>query len=174
MQLLIIIIWMELLTEIINWNYLNCWFRGYLGEDPFLTSQMIRELIHGLQNVSDPTYIKVAFPFLLISPFLFFIHEEMNFLTWNQSQKQKLLATCKHYAAYSLEEWEGIQRHEFEAQVSPTDLDQTYFPAFEVILFFLTSDKKSFSKLITFRHVFNQELEVLCVLITQVSFHPII
>jgi hypothetical protein len=35
-------------------------------------------------------------------------------------------------AAYSLDLWEGVDRHYFDAIVSPQDFQDTYFPAFEV------------------------------------------
>lgn len=43
----------------------------------------------------------------------------------------KAIATLKHYAAYSLEDWKGFNRHSFNAIVSDQDLVQTYLPAFE-------------------------------------------
>ena len=43
----------------------------------------------------------------------------------------KVVATCKHFDAYSLELWDGIDRHHFNAIVDDKDLVETYFPAFE-------------------------------------------
>ncbi len=34
--------------------------------------------------------------------------------------------------AYSLEDWDGIDRHHFNAVVSDQDFADTYFPVFEV------------------------------------------
>eukprot|EP01087_Luapelamoeba_hula_P009496 TRINITY_DN2451_c3_g1_i1.p1 TRINITY_DN2451_c3_g1~~TRINITY_DN2451_c3_g1_i1.p1 ORF type:complete len:900 (-),score=115.71 TRINITY_DN2451_c3_g1_i1:76-2727(-) len=42
----------------------------------------------------------------------------------------KVVATCKHYAAYSLENWHGMDRFHFNAIVSDYDLAETYLPAF--------------------------------------------
>ena len=42
------------------------------------------------------------------------------------------MGTCKHYAAYSLEAWEGYVRYSFNAIVSDQDLTDTYLPAWEV------------------------------------------
>jgi beta-D-xylosidase 4 len=42
----------------------------------------------------------------------------------------KVGATCKHYAGYSLEQWAGISRFEFDAIVSARDMEETYLPAF--------------------------------------------
>lgn len=39
-------------------------------------------------------------------------------------------ATCKHLAAYSLEEWGGATRHEFDARLDPRDARDAYLPAF--------------------------------------------
>ncbi|RYP51943.1 hypothetical protein DL768_002819 [Monosporascus sp. mg162] len=43
----------------------------------------------------------------------------------------KVLATCKHYAAYDLENWEGITRHEFDAVVGMQDLVEYYLSPFQ-------------------------------------------
>jgi hypothetical protein len=42
----------------------------------------------------------------------------------------KVGATCKHFAGYSLEQWAGISRFEFDAQISARDMTETYLPAF--------------------------------------------
>ena len=39
-------------------------------------------------------------------------------------------ACCKHFDAYSLESWEGVERYGFDAQVDAQDLADTYLPAF--------------------------------------------
>ena len=43
----------------------------------------------------------------------------------------KTSACCKHYAAYSLENWQGMDRYHFDAQVTEEDLAETYLPAFQ-------------------------------------------
>jgi beta-glucosidase-like glycosyl hydrolase len=43
----------------------------------------------------------------------------------------KVIPTCKHYDAYDLENWNGTDRHHFNAVVSAQDLVETYLPAFE-------------------------------------------
>ncbi|KAI1358332.1 beta-xylosidase [Xylaria arbuscula] len=43
----------------------------------------------------------------------------------------KVIATCKHYAAYDLEDWHGIERYEFDAIVSTQDLVEYYLPPFQ-------------------------------------------
>jgi len=79
------------------------WGRGQEtpGEDPFLTSQYVYNLIDGLQGGIDPRpYYKIA-------------------------------ADCKHFAAYDLENWEGIDRSDFDAKVSLQDLSEYYLPSFQ-------------------------------------------
>ncbi|XP_064404909.1 uncharacterized protein LOC135350121 [Halichondria panicea] len=43
----------------------------------------------------------------------------------------KAAVCCKHFAAYDLENWNGTDRHHFNAIVTDQDLVETYFPAFE-------------------------------------------
>ena len=43
----------------------------------------------------------------------------------------KTSACCKHFAAYSLENWEGMDRYHFDAMVSDEDLAEVYLPAFQ-------------------------------------------
>ncbi|KXN86330.1 putative exo-1,4-beta-xylosidase bxlB [Leucoagaricus sp. SymC.cos] len=79
------------------------WGRGQEtpGEDPFLVSQYVLNLIDGLQGGIDPRpYYKIA-------------------------------ADCKHFAAYDLENWEGINRSDFDAKVSLQDLSEYYLPSFQ-------------------------------------------
>jgi beta-glucosidase-like glycosyl hydrolase len=43
----------------------------------------------------------------------------------------KVVSTCKHLAAYSLENWGGVDRHHFNAIVDDYDLVDTYLPAWQ-------------------------------------------
>jgi len=43
----------------------------------------------------------------------------------------KVVGTCKHYAAYSLENWNGTDRFHFNAVVTDRDLVDTYLPAWK-------------------------------------------
>jgi hypothetical protein len=43
----------------------------------------------------------------------------------------KISACCKHYAAYSLEDYGDVDRHDYDATVSDLDFADTYLPAFE-------------------------------------------
>ncbi|XP_065885416.1 uncharacterized protein [Dysidea avara] len=49
----------------------------------------------------------------------------------NANDFLKTVVTCKHYAAYDLENWNGTDRHHFNAIVSDQDLVETYLPGFE-------------------------------------------
>ena len=78
------------------------WGRGREtpGEDPYLTSAYLHEMIHGLQEGEDARYVKV-------------------------------LATCKHYTAYDMEQSDGTDRFGFDALVSDQDLAETFQPPFQ-------------------------------------------
>ncbi|KAI2629528.1 glycoside hydrolase family 3 protein [Hypoxylon sp. NC1633] len=43
----------------------------------------------------------------------------------------KVIATCKHFVAYDIEDWLGNERYEFDAQVTPQELAEYYMPPFE-------------------------------------------
>lgn len=43
---------------------------------------------------------------------------------------KKVIATCKHVAAYDLENWEGNLRYGFDAIVNPQDLSEYFLPTF--------------------------------------------
>lgn len=44
---------------------------------------------------------------------------------------RKVIATCKHFAAYDLERWKGVVRYRFDAVVSSQDLSEYYLPPFQ-------------------------------------------
>lgn len=79
------------------------WGRGQEtpGEDPFHLSQYVYNLILGLQGGLDP------------KPYF------------------KVVADCKHFAAYDMDNWEGIVRYGFNAVVSQQDLSEFYLPPFQ-------------------------------------------
>lgn len=72
------------------------------GEDPYLSGQYAIHFIRGLEGTVNMT-----------------------------TQYLKLVSTVKHFDAYSLENWEGMDRFHFNAVVSTQDLNQTYLPAFQ-------------------------------------------
>ncbi|KAF8914125.1 glycoside hydrolase family 3 protein [Gymnopilus junonius] len=79
------------------------WGRGQEtpGEDPFHISQYVFNLIQGLQGGIDP------------KPYI------------------KVVADCKHFAGYDLENWEGNSRMSFNAVITPQDLSEYYLPSFQ-------------------------------------------
>jgi beta-glucosidase-like glycosyl hydrolase len=83
------------------------WGRGQEtpGEDPFLTSTYVNHYVNNLQGGNI-----TADDYLLVS------------------------ATCKHYAAYSLEKWGAVDRFDFDAIVNSQDLADTYLPAFHTCM----------------------------------------
>ncbi len=47
------------------------------------------------------------------------------------SAVKKVIATCKHFAAYDLERWSGVVRYGFDAIVTIQDLSEYYLPPFQ-------------------------------------------
>ncbi|XP_023514278.1 beta-D-xylosidase 1-like [Cucurbita pepo subsp. pepo] len=43
-----------------------------------------------------------------------------------QGKRLKVAACCKHYTAYDLDNWNGVDRYHFNAKVSKQDLEDTY------------------------------------------------
>ena len=74
------------------------------GEDPYLTSEYVSNYVPGLQ------YDK------------------------NEKNVLKVSACCKHYAAYSLENYENVDRHHFDAIVTAQDMTDTFLPGFEACI----------------------------------------
>ncbi|PFH52556.1 glycoside hydrolase family 3 protein [Amanita thiersii Skay4041] len=79
------------------------WGRGQEtpGEDPFRISRYVFNLIQGLQGGINPR------------PYI------------------KVVADCKHYAAYDLENWMGNSRMSFDALVTNQDLSEYYLLPFQ-------------------------------------------
>ncbi|KAI0965733.1 glycoside hydrolase superfamily [Xylaria arbuscula] len=78
------------------------WGRGQEvpSEDPYHMSQYVMQLIPGLQGG------------LKADPYY------------------KLVATCKHYAGYDMENWKGNNRYAFDAKISMQDLQDYYLHPF--------------------------------------------
>ncbi|OVA15661.1 Glycoside hydrolase [Macleaya cordata] len=73
------------------------------GEDPVLTSKYGSAYVRGLQEVDDGNY----------------------------PNRLKVAACCKHYTAYDVDNWKGIDRYHFNAQVTQQDMEDTYQPPFK-------------------------------------------
>jgi beta-glucosidase-like glycosyl hydrolase len=44
---------------------------------------------------------------------------------------RRISATCKHFAGYDMEDWNGHSRHSFDAQITPQDLAEYYLRTFQ-------------------------------------------
>ncbi|KAL9141300.1 hypothetical protein ABFS82_14G093800 [Erythranthe guttata] len=80
------------------------WGRGQEtpGEDPLLTSKYAAAYVRGLQERED-----------------------------GDKSRLKVAACCKHYTAYDVDNWKGIQRYNFNAVVTQQDMDDTFQPPFK-------------------------------------------
>ncbi|KAF5348440.1 hypothetical protein D9757_005937 [Collybiopsis confluens] len=85
------------------------WGRGQEtpGEDPFHIGRYTYSLVTGLQGGLGSQ------------------------LNGANGQYLKIIADCKHYAAYDMENWEGNSRMAFNAIVSIQDLAEFYSPSFQ-------------------------------------------
>ncbi|KAL5992193.1 Beta-D-xylosidase 4 [Asimina triloba] len=80
------------------------WGRGQEtpGEDPLLSSKYASCYVTGLQQTDG-----------------------------GDPNRLKVAACCKHYTAYDLDNWKGIQRYTFNAKVTKQDMDDTFQPPFK-------------------------------------------
>ncbi|WRX15591.1 Glycoside hydrolase, partial [Theobroma cacao] len=83
------------------------WGRGQEtpGEDPLVVSRYAVNYVRGLQEVGG----------------------ESN----STHDKLKVSSCCKHYTAYDLDNWKGVDRFHFDAKVTKQDLEDTYQPPFK-------------------------------------------
>ncbi|KAG6575099.1 Beta-D-xylosidase 1, partial [Cucurbita argyrosperma subsp. sororia] len=74
------------------------WGRGQEtpGEDPILAGKYATNYVRGLQGNAG------------------------------RGKRLKVAACCKHYTAYDLDNWNGVDRYHFNAKVSKQDLEDTY------------------------------------------------
>ncbi|KAG8161047.1 hypothetical protein KVR01_009311 [Diaporthe batatas] len=84
------------------------WGRGQEtpGEDPFHLSSYVRALIDGLEGTGDSVGNK-------------------------DGKYKKVVSTCKHFAGYDLESWNGNFRYQFDASISTQDMVEYYLPPFQ-------------------------------------------
>ncbi|BBN11894.1 beta-glucosidase [Marchantia polymorpha subsp. ruderalis] len=82
------------------------------GEDPYLIGQYSVYFVRGMQEAKDydPS------------------NEDDN---ENENFALKTSACCKHYTAYDLDNWQGVERYDFDAKVTIQDLADTYNPPFQ-------------------------------------------
>ncbi|XP_027365901.1 probable beta-D-xylosidase 5 isoform X2 [Abrus precatorius] len=83
------------------------WGRGQEtpGEDPLVVSTYAVKYVRGLQEVDDEASAK--------------------------ADRLKVSSCCKHYTAYDLDNWKGVDRFHFDAKVTKQDLEDTYQPPFK-------------------------------------------
>ncbi|KAK0478837.1 glycoside hydrolase superfamily [Armillaria novae-zelandiae] len=61
-----------------------------------------------------------------------YVHALVDGLQGGYNPKYKrVVATCKHFAGYDLENWNGNFRYQFDAQISSQDLAEYYMPPFQ-------------------------------------------
>ncbi|KUI54159.1 putative exo-1,4-beta-xylosidase bxlB [Cytospora mali] len=84
------------------------WGRGQEtpGEDPFHLSSYVKALISGLEGTGDVEGNK-------------------------DGSYKKVVSTCKHFAGYDMESWNGNFRYQFDASISTQDLVEYYLPSFQ-------------------------------------------
>ncbi|KAL4565254.1 hypothetical protein LXL04_029340 [Taraxacum kok-saghyz] len=80
------------------------WGRGQEtpGEDPTLTSKYAVAFVRGLQERDD-----------------------------GDKNRLKVGACCKHYTAYDVDNWKGVDRYHFNAVVTKQDMEDTFQPPFK-------------------------------------------
>ncbi|KAH7575402.1 hypothetical protein ACOSP7_005033 [Xanthoceras sorbifolium] len=83
------------------------WGRGQEtpGEDPSVVSEYAVNYVRGLQEVGDGEN--------------------------STNNRLKVSSCCKHYTAYDVDNWKGIDRFHFDAKVTKQDLEDTYQPPFK-------------------------------------------
>ncbi|KAK3419896.1 hypothetical protein EUGRSUZ_G00654 [Eucalyptus grandis] len=80
------------------------WGRGQEtpGEDPLLSSKYASGYVRGLQQSDD-----------------------------GNADRLKVAACCKHYTAYDIEDWKGVDRYHINTVVTQQDLEDTFQPPFK-------------------------------------------
>ncbi|KAL5774052.1 hypothetical protein ACOSP7_011609 [Xanthoceras sorbifolium] len=79
------------------------------GEDPFVVGKYAANYVRGLQDVEG--------------------HE--NYTDLN-SRPLKISSCCKHYAAYDVDNWMGVDRFHFNARAAEQDMVETFLRPFEM------------------------------------------
>lgn len=67
------------------------------GEDPYVTGRYAVNYVRGLQDVEGYEHVEDK-----------------------KSRPLKVSSCCKHYAAYDVDEWLGVDRYHFDARVITT------------------------------------------------------
>ncbi|EMC95065.1 glycoside hydrolase family 3 protein [Baudoinia panamericana UAMH 10762] len=85
------------------------WGRGSEtpGEDPLRIQGYVKNLLIGLEGTDD------------------------GYFNTSHSGYKKMIATCKHFAGYDLEDWDGYIRYGYDAEITTQDLAEYYLPPFQ-------------------------------------------
>ncbi|XP_030958967.1 beta-xylosidase/alpha-L-arabinofuranosidase 1-like [Quercus lobata] len=79
------------------------------GEDPFVVGTYAANYVRGLQDVEGTEHFK-----------------DLN------SRPLKVSACCKHFTAYDVDNWKGVERYSFDAKVTEQDLAETFNRPFQM------------------------------------------
>ncbi|XP_015574947.2 probable beta-D-xylosidase 5 [Ricinus communis] len=79
------------------------------GEDPYVVGRYAVNYVRGLQDVEGTE----------------------NYTDLN-TRPLKVSSCCKHYAAYDVEKWQGVERLTFDARVTEQDMVETFLRPFEM------------------------------------------
>lgn len=60
-----------------------------------------------------------------------YVYQLLSGLEGSDDKYLQVVATCKHFAAYDLEDWQGMDRFHFDAKVTAQDLNEYYLPSFK-------------------------------------------
>ena len=78
----------------------------------------------GQETPGEDTYLSSEYVYYLIR----------GYQEGEDSRFYKIVADCKHYAGYDIEDWHGNERYGYNAVISMQDLAETYLPAFKSCL----------------------------------------
>ncbi|CAK7338187.1 unnamed protein product [Dovyalis caffra] len=81
------------------------------GEDPFVVGRFAANYVRGLQDIPGTEKVK---------------YEDPN------SRPIKVSACCKHFTAYDVDNWHGVERISYDAKVPEQDLVETFNLPFEM------------------------------------------
>ncbi|KAJ4850172.1 putative beta-D-xylosidase 5 [Turnera subulata] len=79
------------------------------GEDPYVVGKYAANYVRGLQDVEGTENSK-----------------DLN------SRPLKVSSCCKHFAAYDVDNWKGVERYGFDARVTEQDMVETFLRPFEM------------------------------------------
>ncbi|OAE24539.1 hypothetical protein AXG93_2415s1180 [Marchantia polymorpha subsp. ruderalis] len=108
------------------------WGRGQEtpGEDPLLTSIYASTFVRAMQEIrysDEGSRYKAPFGVQMVPSELDTTEERSPAV----GRMLKTSVCCKHFTAYDVENWDGIDRYHFNAEVSDQDLEDTYNRPFQ-------------------------------------------